>query len=199
MNKKWIVSLAAVMLISNAAFAQVTEVPINRAPFKIAPVSPEQEIFLEIRMPEPLVVEAKRIRSVTEKLSLLGEALLNGDIRGLSPLKQNGFQKRLLAVAAKELMSWLEESEKDKSFQQLFKGAGPWMMVFIPKSAFSTDDAEEGFDMPGSGPGLLGSRRLPIDVSIRANGENLEIELRGGADISLHLRVNGHDEIVLVN
>ncbi|MBI4971104.1 MAG: hypothetical protein HZC17_04610 [Candidatus Omnitrophica bacterium] len=152
-----------------------------------------------IGAPRLIVVEATRVKTVTEKLEILSQALQDRNFKGAGKLKLNDFLDRFLSAAAVELSAWLSETSEDPEFQNLFRGKGPWILIFLAMSPTSFHEFLDDVDFPGASENILGAKRLPINMSVTFNGDNLEVEIHGDYNLAIKFKVNEASKVSLVN
>ena len=191
------------------SFQKVSEDRANYLQFATLPMTSEIAQEKDILMPrtreykpassQPVTVEAARLKTTTEKLAVLADALFEQNIRGLAKQKLDDFMTGYLTAAAIELTEWLEDTNGDKDFQKLFHGTAPIYLVFLAMSPTSMSEYMDGLDMPGLPTDVMGDKKLPVNMSIKHVGENLIVEMWGAHDLSLTFKINSHNKVELIN
>lgn len=192
----------------------VSESPMNLSPLReMKGAAKREEGPLVQAKPEfrsrsysPIQVESKlrvipsetKGTFITNKLALFAEALSEGRISGFEALEGDPFMKAYVRAAAIELSSWLAENQKNGEFQNLFRGRGPWTLVFLTISPTSMEEYLENLDLPGEVGDLLEAKRLPVNVTVQKQGQELRIELAGALDLYQSFRMNDRNEIIPV-
>ncbi|GEM_PF-3543825 len=148
--------------------------------------------------PAPLEVTATRVKKLTERLEIFAQALMDGNIKGLAAKKYDEFTTEYLFAGGMELSMWLEDVRSDFDFQNIFKGNGPWILVFLAMSPTSMHEYLDEIDMPGGDSGALDVKRLPMDMYVRPAGDEIEVELWGAENLSVTFRINRKNEIRVV-
>ena len=202
------VVLSSVMLLNNLVFAQQAsgfqKLNSDRASylqFAYLPASYEeiaQEKDILFPSSQPIVVEAKRLKTVTEKLAVLADSLFEQNIRGLAKKKQDHFMASYLSAAAIELTEWLEDTDGNAEFQKLFKKQGPIYLVFLAMSPASMHEYMSGLDMPGLPTGVTEAKKLPVNMCVKKAGDNLIVEIWGVHDLSLTFKINAQNKVELI-